>query len=306
MGKSSAKHTMVIWLKKVVKILLGNTFSKVISRTKTCIRMTWVRLRVRRDPILVYQMGKVGSTALEAGIRSAYQDISLDIPIYRSHSFMDFDKYENIIKTQMGNSSAALKNLEQDKKLKRDIEDHPDKLWNLVSLVRDPVARNIAAFFQRIDYIVPNWKERWENKTLSIQELQEYFFLNEQVNSVFWFENMLEPMFGIDVYTTPFPHHLGYKIYKNPPRANLLLIRLEDLDQVAVEAIKKYLKLPNFTLQKINVGDEKTYSEVYRAMKQTPLPVAYIDRMYSTVLARHFYTEEELAAFAYKWTKKLV
>ena len=265
----------------------------------------WINRQVRRDPILIYQMGKVGSLSLLEATKNAYQDLSLDTPIYHCHSLMDFEKYEIFIKTKMGNSKAEFNGLERDKKLRSEIDSHPDQLWNLISLVRDPVARNIAAFFQNIDYYVPGWKEQWENKTLSISKLLEYFFANDEINAPVWFETKLEPIFGIDVYSTPFPQKVGYKIYQNPPRANLLLIRLEDLNHAGVGAVKKYLKLPSFTLQRTNVGHEKSYADIYNVFRQTPMPKFYVERMYSTRLAKHFYTKDELAAFAYKWTRKI-
>jgi hypothetical protein len=287
-----------------VKIIsISSSLKNAIINIKARAWRTFVRQRVRRDPILIYQMGKVGSMTLEASIRKVYKDIDLDVPIYRSHTLMDFEKAAEIIKSKMGNSSAMLEEVEKERKLRNKIDEEPDKLWNVMTMVRDPVARNIAAFFQNIDSYLPEWKELWESNSLPMQRLLDSFFENEEVNSPFWFETRLELVFGINVYASPFPHQIGYKIYRNPPRADMLLIRLENLNQVASEAVDKFLRIPNFRLLNTNIGSEKPYADVYRTMLRTPLPKSYVKKMYSTALARHFYTETELSAFTRKWTK---
>ena len=119
----------------------------------------------------------------------------------------------------------------------------------------------------------------WENKSLTIPTLLDCFFESEEVNAPFWFETKLEPIFGIDVYASPFPHQLGYKIYRNPPRANLLLIRLENLNQIGSEAVRKFLGLPNFKLINTNIGVQKPYADVYRAVLKAPIPVFYVEKI---------------------------
>ena len=44
-----------------------------------------------------------------------------------------------------------------------------------------------------------------------------------------------------------------------------------------------------------NVGDEKSYSALYKEFKKRPLPAEYVEQGYQTLFARHFYTPEEIA-----------
>ena len=297
----------ILWiydLSKAIIITIVGSIKNTIIKITARIWKTSVRQLIHKDPILIYQMGKVGSMTLEASIRQVYQDIDLDIPIHRSHTLMDFEKATEFIKSKMGNSSAMLEEVEKEKRLRKEIDDNPDKLWNVITMVRDPVTRNIAAFFQNIDYYLPEWKDLWESNSLPMQRLLDCFFDNEEVKSPFWFETRLEVVFGIDVYASPFSHELGYKIYRNPPRADLLLIRLEDLNQVASKAVYNFLRIPNFKLLNTNIGSEKPYADLYHAMLKTSLPEFYVKKMYSTKLARHFYSEAELALFVQKRIKK--
>ena len=190
------------------------------------------------------------------------------------------------------------------KLLRKKIDQIPYQTWNIVSVVRDPVARNIAAFFESIDIYLPEWKDLWEHNSLPISKLMECFFENEEKDAFFWFEKKLEPVFGIDVYASPFPHSKGYKIYNNLPRARLLLIRLENLNQVATAAISKFIGFKNFTLLNTNIGNQKPYAGLYHAVLQAPMPTTFVDKCYSSRLAQHFYSEEELNTFKEKWIKK--
>jgi hypothetical protein len=110
------------------------------------------------------------------------------------------------------------------------------------------------------------------------------------------------PAFGIDVYENSFPREIGYRIYPGPLQASLLLIRLENLNGCAERAMHEFLGLENFALHNTNVGTEKDYADLYRAFRGQPLPVEYVQRIYNTQFARHFYTDAELLVLAKRWT----
>jgi len=101
-------------------------------------------------------------------------------------------------------------------------------------------------------------------------------------------------VFGIAIYATGFSTSQGYQIYHGD-RADLLLIRLEDLDKCATEAFGEFLGVTDFGLSNENITSDKAHAEVYQKFVQiTVLPEAYIDAVYDSVRARHFYTATEL------------
>ena len=188
----------------------------------------------------------------------------------------------------------------------KEIDENPEQHWNIISLVRDPIARNIATLFQVLSGFVPDWRERYANGKLDVRELQEWLIntsiINDSPNQ--WFDMQIKqiPAFGIDVYAEPFPKELGYKIYPGTSCARLLLIRMENLNECAERAMYEFLGLKNFTIHNTNIGEDKDYAALYRAFKQTPLPLEYVRKIYDTKFARHFYTELELEAFTKRWT----
>jgi hypothetical protein len=73
---------------------------------------------------------------------------------------------------------------------------------------------------------------------------------------------------------------------------------LEDLDGCAPAAMQAFLGLPAFELQRRNVAAGKRYASLYRRfVESVELPAEYVDRLYGSRVARHFYTERELESF---------
>jgi len=116
-----------------------------------------------------------------------------------------------------------------------------------------------------------------------------------------WFDRELKSVFGVDVYAIPFDPAKGYEIYESE-KARVLLVRLEDLRSRAPVAFGDFLGLGDFRLADTNVAEAKGYADVYRRfVASVRLPHDYIERMYDSRYARHFYSEDELDAFRLRW-----
>lgn len=257
---------------------------------------------ISRAPILVYQMAKVGSKSVLFSLHLAYLRHRLpEVRIEHVHNLQNLDAHEALTRQAHG-SDEALQVIQQYRRLREEFDQEPARHWHVISLIRDPVARQAGAFFHNLEQYIPGWSQRWQAGQLSIEEVIRVF-LDTPDYSHHWLEQELIPVLGIDVYAAPFPTETGYRIYSNPPKVDLLLIRLEDLDRVAAEAMAHLLGLPDFTLYAANIGEEKDYADLYQAFKATPLPAAYVEQAYQTQFARHFYTEAERRAFTRKWTR---
>jgi hypothetical protein len=66
--------------------------------------------------------------------------------------------------------------------------------------------------------------------------------------------------------------------------------------------MKEFLRLEDFVLVNSNTAADKPYAALYMAFKQMPLPKAYVEAMYNTKFARHFYTEQEIQGFVRRWS----
>ena len=79
------------------------------------------------------------------------------------------------------------------------------------------------------------------------------------------------------------------------------MLRLEDLNRVGQKVLRDFLNLKQFQLVQANVGEQKEYSDLYREFKKIPLPASYLEKMYASMYARQFYTDEEIQGFYQKW-----
>lgn len=260
-----------------------------------------------RETIIIYQMGKVGSST----IKHSLSELDLDINLYHVHSLTH--KHIDRLKATYRHASRVrgdvvvhdhlVKSMYLRKLMDRNVEHR----WKVITLIRDPIARNISTFFQSLDITFPEWvKEHNNGQEYLLDHIDEMItlFLKEAKHEMplNWFDAYLKPAFGIDVYDKNFPVSKGYEIYTNN-KVELLLMRLEDLDSCAGAAFKKFLGIEDFVLKKANISSEKTYSEAYaRFKKSIKLPESYIDEMYSSRFVRHFYAQSEIDQFRAEWS----
>ncbi len=266
-------------------------------------------------PLIVFQMGKVGSTTIVRSLRA----LELDMPIYHVHRLTQegIDRIESVYKEAFPDKqridSHLLASLYLRKRMQAGLG---DQKWKVVTLVRDPVARNISSFFQHItiESALPDGEWRLKSTTdrfeiaikdNNFEELAALFLARYRHDRpLTYFDHEFKNVFDIDFYTTDFPITIGYKIYETP-RADILLLRLEDLKDCASDAFKMFLNVDSFKLASGNIGSQKEYADLYRVFKDTIcFPEDYLDKMYSSKFAQQFYTEAELKTFRAKWSKK--
>lgn len=260
-----------------------------------------------RDPIIVFQMGKVGSTSIVTSLES----LNLGRPIFHVHALVEAHRKHSEVRINLSprqyfkRSKNALISQYLEKEIHRSRKRKASQLkkkWKVITLVRDPVAQNISSFFQIVDLYVENVYERYHNKQLEIKELTSLFLEQYSPDCIFnnWFDLELRPVFGIDVYASTFPKTKGYEIYHGEI-ADVLLLKLENLNQCVSEAFYHFLGLEKFTLINKNIAQNKKYSSAYKEFKNTvSLPNSYIDAIYALKQVQHFYTQEEIEGFRTK------
>lgn len=247
------------------------------------------------DPnaILIHQMGKVGST-------SVYKTLCRKWPnkrIFHTH-FLNSDRIARFIdKEPMGKSHRYV--IEREWILR-----HLDRFQSIyiITLVRDPVARNISAYFQNHKFFFPEDDfDVWEDK---IDVLRERFFC-EYPHEVplTWLDDEINKVFGIDIYAQPFPHNQGFVLIEKD-NFRLLVVRVEDLTRVGSQALTVLFGCNIVMLEVGNVGENKGYSLLYKKfLDGLCLSNDYLKQMYCSKYATHFYTEEERKAFLDQWRR---
>ena len=284
-----------------------------LAKTSYHRRLHQKSLGYKKPPLLIYQMGKVGSKT----IRSTLQASNLDRSVYHVHLLTPdrIEKLEAERREYLGTEKEhLLKHIWQYQYLRKQMaNDSTSERWKIVTLTREPISRNISTFFENLEVASLDADHRYGIRSdyygfeialdvENIDELVRLFFerLYHDRPLVF-FDEELKTVFGVDVFASEFPVSRGYKIYEGE-RADVLLVRLESLDRCARDAFNEFLGIEDFALVNTNVGSDKAYSSLYERYKESiALPQAYIDRMYNSKYVRHFYSDEEIAGFRAKW-----
>jgi Putative capsular polysaccharide synthesis protein len=296
-----------------VKRLLGRLAAKNYALSKTM----WMRAQRQKlqeckaEPIINYQMGKVGSSTVQASLEAR----NPGCPVYHVHflnprrvSELESQRRKYFATGRYGylrRSWLYQFLLEEIQRQRRH--------WKLITMVREPIARNISTFFENLDVKVEPGSTLYKVRSdyygfdidvdlNNVEPLTELFFdrlVHER--PLRYFDDEVKTVFGIDVFASEFPQQEGYQILKGG-NADLLVIRLDDLDRCAEQAFSDFLGIDGFRLRQTNVGGEKNYAPLYKEFqRKICLPQDYIERMYTSRYARHFYSQDELHQFAGKW-----
>lgn len=204
------------------------------------------------------------------------------------------------------------------------LQDRPIKI---ISGVREPISREISAFFQflavsdtfLLDYnysfedaislylLGTVYKGAWNNDIYIRQGCNNYLLSNIKYGNEFdWFDLELKKYWNIDVYEEKFNQKQGYKIYKNK-NIEVFVYQLEKLSNLE-EELRRFIGQDNFTLHKINTNEEKNYYKLYHdTLDVIKLPQKFFNFYYSQNLYfQHFYSLEDIDNFRKKWECKLI
>jgi hypothetical protein len=225
-------------------------------------------------PVLVYQMGKVASSSVTKSLLRYYSGIVL-----QAHYFNPNHKDWRVRRLYQWVIEGG-------------------KPLNIISLTREPIGRNVSAFFQNFE---KHTGMPYHKANFSLEELKT-IFLKEFTNGkpVRWFDKNIKENFGIDVYVNPFPK-CGHAIYDHK-NIRLLVMRSEMNDNDKVKVIRDFLNLNEFQLVNRNIGAQKEYAPVYEEFKRNvKLPLDYIDEMCKSKYFSYFYEQDVINAVRKKW-----
>ena len=224
---------------------------------------------MKTDPILVYQMGKVGSAGIYHSLQAA------GIETVHLHYF------------QPWNNSIPENEYKEYQDLLHQIISKKDKI-KIITLVRDPLVRDISAFFQQMPNPADKMYQEFSGSLMdSVLEILytwissknsflgnsglhidiEKKALTENKVSVFsWFDMELKEVFDIDIYQYPFDRDKGYSVICKD-NIECLVLKLEKLDSCH-DIIRKFIGRKDLLIQSDNIGSEKEYGYLYREIKE--------------------------------------
>lgn len=246
----------------------------------------------KERPLFIYQMGKVGSTSIENTLK-AYGVQVHHIHFFGQNRFLNQRhswKY-SVWTTLDAFFMRSLLRLNHCKEIR------------IITLVREPISRNISMMFQDMHKLLPLYY--WQNDCRQEESFSEFFskmfekYINHNL-PLTWFDDELKANIGIDVYQYPFNHEQGFAlIQKNHVR--LLVLQMEKLNSSA-KIIGDFVGVANFQLDNYNRSQAKWYSDLYgRFLKEYRPSQDYMDLMYNSRYMQHFYTKKDITNFRNQW-----
>jgi hypothetical protein len=256
---------------------------------------------LRRDAVVVFSMGKTGTTALTAALASASGR-----PVVKAHALSRAGIDRRMAK------AARLAVVERPRFLWA-CEEIAEVLgrggeWDLLCGVRDPVALAVSDHFYGLQRQREVGRDPWIDPFDHGGHLAAIADnLRENFVSLDWFDTELRPLTGIDVYATAFPHADGTATYDGG-RFRALVMRAEDLPGRGPRAVQRFLGLDApLAIERRNEGTAAQPGSAYRrVLEGGGLPGDLLDEVYRTPMARHFYTDDERRAFRARWSGALV
>jgi len=218
----------------------------------------------------VFQMGKVGSHSIAAGLEVA----AVGRKVIQLHWMADFHMsfpglripYRQLLLRERATPLQVL------------------------SGAREIVSWALASLFQYFASEIAT--------PAQVRELVEVRFWDTCQAGLTWFDHQY--FCGLDVYATPFPHAEG-AVRIAHPRLDLMIYRQEDMPRLA-PALADFLAIPGFALGHANVGEEKQYAGLYREfILDFRLPGNLLARLYDAPYMRHFYSDDEREAAYLRW-----
>ena len=246
-------------------------------------------------PVIVYQMAKVGSSAVVAGLQGAR------LPTFHVHR-MDAEHLHQMREDRRALGWFVPPVARHDRlglRLRRELLDRGGRTA-MVTLVRDPIARNISSYFEHVDAI---WHRMNAHQSISVDLLVEGFRTRfphqEPLN---WFDEELFRATGIDVFQREFPAS-GHLTISNQ-NVELLVMKSELPDTIKASLLSNFVGRA-ISLSVINSTSAKPKGKVFHEfMSELRLDPRYVEEMLESRYARHFYTEAERAELWNKYTQR--
>ncbi|HBC3860871.1 putative capsular polysaccharide synthesis family protein [Vibrio parahaemolyticus] len=250
--------------------------------------------------VLVYQMGKVGSSSIEHTLEAR------NIPSYHIHTFDDHEEFHMYHNKKDVSKFFDFKNramyrlvLNQRKRILQKREQ-----IKIVTLIRDPIATVFSRFFQDLHLQFIEGKKNdaiHRDMEVTYKHLEHCF--DNYINLNYfadWFDNELKRNFSIDVMRQEIDSTQPFFTFNND-KASVILIKCEQLSSLDKE-IGDFLNVDNFVLKNSNEAKNKWYSNIHQYFKQH-YDFSKLFYMYDLPLYRHIYSQPERETFKTKWLK---
>lgn len=231
-------------------------------------------------------MGKVGTSAISTSMQKA------GLPVHHTHT-LDETRLLESTKNSIQRGKFPAPHVCESMGWKRRLFSHPDKCL-YITLVRDPIARNLSAFFENIENFLGSDFVKRRPETI----LKTFFEKYNHTAPLTWFDQELQAQLGKDAFQTPFDKAQRYISLRN---SKALIFRADCDDLVVARVLSKAL-CKKITIEPENVSASKSHDETYEKVKAfSKFPAEFLDALYDTDYVRQFWPEDEVNSFRHQW-----
>jgi hypothetical protein len=260
-----------------------------------------IQLRGAGDIILVHQMGRAGSMTTVNTLRAS----GVSTPVFHCHWLNQETIRQRMAWLDGKKDSLQPLNIRVSRRIAEELNTAGTgrRRWKLVSVFREPIGRNVSAFFLSIQVFVEDFFQRYPRGELSNEQLLSAFlekFPHDE--PLEWFDREVRDVFGLDVYEHEFDPDQGYRVIRHG-NTDLLLIKLETLNSCYRDAFGDFLGVDVSDLKQTHVTEaDPAYSMYKDFAQQLKLPRHYVDRMCQSRYMKHFYSSTERDALLRRWS----
>lgn len=246
----------------------------------------------RQKPILVFTMAKVGSLSVYFSLKKWMSKNT----IFHIHSLNEEEVKKGIqlcFKNNIYPGSKSPIFLINRKVINK------GKPFKIICLFRDPLERNISAFFDAFKLHTGEIPKDYKGEMNGFLAL--YYKKLNHMYPINWFEKQFFEATGINIYDYSFNKEKGYQIVKIES-IEVLIVNSNVADSKKEDLIRDFCELKYFKLKNRNVSTSKEYADYYKEFKEKArFSKEYLNKLYGSNYAKHFFTDKHIENQKEKW-----
>lgn len=249
-----------------------------------------------RPIVLIYQMGKVGSTSIYA----ALQKTAAAGRLVHVHYISD-RVHRSIVRHRDHGVTPLPFHLFVGRELNQKLKCNMSCEVKVITMVRDPIATLVSGIFQTpLLFGLKDHEDMKENDLVT--RLQEFVNEKDSYLGIFsWFDNEIKSVFGVDVHSISFNKNSGWGLYESNS-LSVLMLQTEKMDYLPSEVMSDFVNCKVEMINRRNVRKKVTKNTSYqRIISRLSVSQGVLDFVYTSKSVQSFYSDGDIAEFRRKW-----
>ncbi len=254
----------------------------------------YLQLRLfKTKPILVFTMGKVGSLSIYYSLKYNWR-----VPVFHIHSLnqaeQNFYDEECFRRGVLPGSRSAISMINQ-QILKK------NRPYKIITLVRNPIERNISAFFEAFEYYLGVKAEKYLGSMSDLEKMFHKLLPHNYVSN--WFEDYFFQQTGINMYDFKYDKTQKYQ-FITTKNTEVLVLDVNLDDSLKEQLVANFIDKKRKRINRINVRELTAEANLYIAFKRNiKFDKNYLSNLLETQYFNHYYSEKSKLDTLKRWQK---